>query len=74
MSIELDKAFLKVYDGNNLGKASAEAVRIAKYYFTMGYEAAQQGVQKIGGTPCPECGKLGNSHLWSCSIGNSANR
>lgn len=53
MSREIDKAFLKVYDGNNLGKASPEAVRIAKYYFTMGYEAAQQKHEADGGCPLP---------------------
>ena len=37
-------------------------------------KAAQQSVQRIGNTPCPECGKLGGSHLWSCRTGDLANR
>lgn len=61
MSREIDRAFLKVYEGNNLGKASPEAVRIAKYYFTMGYEAAQASVQRMGQL-CARCNGLFESH------------
>ena len=69
MTVEEKQAYEWALKQDFNSVAARYARSLANYIQRIG--AVEQSVQRTAGTPCPECGKLGGSHLWSCKTGES---